>query len=367
MDQPVYSIATNFDDNLLPEYAELGMTEVYGAIGDLGGIGQGRPLPALRPAAADTMLRHISFARKLGLGFTLVLNPGCTGNREFSSDGLDRLRTLVDRAATAGATSVTVSNPVLAQIVREAFPEVRLKVSVLAQVDSLAGIEWWLHEGADVVVLAPRMNRDFAFLRRTPRSQVGHIELLANNLCLPHCPLDVYHSQVMAHGDVVPEGFQDPCLTVCNERLHANPHLTIASPWIRPEDVHVYEDVGIHRFKLTDRCKTSDWLLRVARSYASRRSPADLATILNAPESPTWGDDVMTPGGGHYHIRYDVLDGLIDHFVEGRCDGDCTTAGCEHCRGIARRAVTGDVGAHSLAAPSSRERRTCAAPAAGCE
>ena len=53
------------------------------------------------------------------------------------------------------------------------------------------------------------------------------------------------------------------------------------SRWIRPEDLHVYEALGVKEFKIIDRSRSTAWLLRATKAYASRRYDGNLLDILS--------------------------------------------------------------------------------------
>ena len=53
------------------------------------------------------------------------------------------------------------------------------------------------------------------------------------------------------------------------------------SRWIRPEDLHVYEAMGVKEFKIIDRSRSTAWLLRATKAYASRRYDGNLLDILS--------------------------------------------------------------------------------------
>ena len=53
------------------------------------------------------------------------------------------------------------------------------------------------------------------------------------------------------------------------------------SRWIRPEDLHVYESLGIEEFKIIDRSRSTAWLLRATKAYASRSYDGNLLDIVS--------------------------------------------------------------------------------------
>jgi len=73
----------------------------------------------------------------------------------------------------------------------------------------------------------------------------------------------------------------DSYLWQCTRRRLAHPELFLMSRWIRPEDLHVYEALGVEEFKIIDRSRSTAWLLRATKAYASRRYDGNLLDILS--------------------------------------------------------------------------------------
>jgi len=60
-----------------------------------------------------------------------------------------------------------------------------------------------------------------------------------------------------------------------------DPAKIISGIFVRPEDLEVFEEVGVHRFKVSGRNRSTDWLVRSARAYAARSYPGNLLDILS--------------------------------------------------------------------------------------
>lgn len=336
-----YSIATNFDDKLIPKISQLGMGEVYGSI-DATPTGTGRPTVALPNIDFDKAINHISLTHHHGLNFTLLLNAGCTGNIEFTDFGRKQLREYVQFAIENDVDSITISNPLIFLAIKKSELAIKIKVSVNAQADSLSQITWWMENGADVVTIPARRNRDFKYLKTIAKFGGNRFELLLNNVCLPFCPLDRYHSQQVAHDQSIPVGVPDPCLLLCNLEKLRRPYQWLSSPWIRPEDVKVYEKLGFCNFKLTDRCKSTNWLIQVAKSYSDGKSPKNLLSILNSPSPFGESKRIREVDGVEMptiNIDSKKLDNFLNYFREEQCNGDCPAGGCEYCKKFSRETL----------------------------
>ena len=100
-----------------------------------------------------------------------------------------------------------------------------------------------------------------------------------------------------------------------------DPAQLLKAPWIRPEDLELYEELGYDEFKLAGREMDSTWTLNVARAYAARRWDGDLNDLV-------LGFDHLDPFGRlPLRIPNRALDGFADYF---RKKHDCRL-GCRDC------------------------------------
>jgi hypothetical protein len=54
----------------------------------------------------------------------------------------------------------------------------------------------------------------------------------------------------------------------------------LRSPFIRPEDVGAYRDLGIDIIKLSDRTEATEFLLKTAQAYAAERFDGNLFSLI---------------------------------------------------------------------------------------
>ena len=50
--------------------------------------------------------------------------------------------------------------------------------------------------------------------------------------------------------------------------------------WIRPEDLHLYEELGYHNFKIVERNTPTQILLERVKAYAERRYDGNLLDLV---------------------------------------------------------------------------------------
>ena len=285
-----YSIATSWSDALLRGLVALNrahrrtcFSEIYGAH-RTSLTGHGRPAYRMPQVDPDLFERHVGAARQLGLRFNYVMNAPDFGGREKDPGWWREVSRFVGHLSDGGVSGVTITHPALLQFVKREFPDLRVNVSLIAGVDTVAAARKFEDLGVDVINLNPfTINRDFEALRAIRRAVRCELELYANIPCLDHCPRRVAHYQYSGRASQEkgnPEVQQDPFLMRCSHTFLSEPVEFLRSPFIRPEDVSAYHEVGIDILKLSDRTESTEFLLGTARAYAEGKYDGNLFDLI---------------------------------------------------------------------------------------
>jgi collagenase-like PrtC family protease len=334
-------LPTNWDPELIPRIEALKPTYLYGSLPSEATL---RSPLMLSTANEDDIERHIAQAAAHGMRLVYVMNATCLGNAEYSDQGrgnlLQRLQWLVD----IGAAAVVTANPFVMELVREHFPSLELHISVLASVNDARKAKYFEDQGAAVIHLDPQVNRDFRRLKAIRKSVNCCLSVVVNEGCLLSCPIRQYHSNMISHsGDSIRGRYYiDYCYYRCSLMKLDDAAEHLRSPWIRPEDLALYEDVGIDLFKVAGREKMeegpsshTDWIEMVGKAYRTRRCE-DIARLLVGIQPPyTLRGEEPEP----VKVRIDsaALDGFLRFFQDDHCSLDCGQ--CDYCGKWARRAV----------------------------
>ncbi len=396
-----FDIATNFDKDFTDEIAGYGDFKwVYGKLNhDI--VGGGRPSIRLPIISWEELEDYVAYCHERGIKFNYLLNALCLGGMELQKSFHEDVIELLKKLTEIKVDGVTVASPYLCEIIKEQFPHFYVSVSVYNKVQSIPPLKYWRDIGADEITLFHTANRDFNSLRRmlSYAKEIGLvIRLIANNSCLHECPFHANHAVTHAHGSKDDEQTRvfhiDYQVLNCNLFKIKNPYRIMASEWIRPEDIHYYEElceeIGYEdlTIKLTERGRTSEWLLRTAKAYHNRSYQGNLLDIINyvgkgdfygkLHDEKYW-DKVEQEGYNKemvknyresvfYKLPYvdnTKLDGFLKFFINNyQCDHkicddsdyDVETATkddvkgevCSYCRNWAKRAITID--------PQERER-----------
>jgi len=364
-----FSIATNWQEDLIPKIKREGVIELYGKLAN-DFVGGGRsPLLLPNPSKRDVRL-HIQEAHKNGLRFNYLLNALCLDNREFTISGQRKICKLLDWLTDLSVDTVTVSIPYLLQLIRKQYPHFKVCVSVLAGVNTPEKAKYWEDLGADSITL-PSIDvvRDFSILRAIRKRVNCELQLIANNGCLLNCPFSKYHGLIVSHASQSmhkKQGFEFYyCLINCRFLKLKEPINFLRSDWIRPEDIRYYEEVGIDRIKLTERTASTELISKVVNAYTDRYYYGNLADILPSLSqksiiSKSKRTIIINSLKYLFHplsvnifkllkliraispidvyIDNQELEGFLEHFLDKSCkEKSCQE--CGYCEGVAKRAI----------------------------
>jgi len=379
-----FSVACNFDEALLEGLAPYPVYEVYGKLtSDY--FGGGRPSFYLPDVDRAGLVRFVDRCHARGIGFNYLLNASAMGNTEFTREGQRQMEEMLDWLDGTGVDSVTVANVFFLRLVKRRHPRLRVRVSSHRFTDNARKVRFWVDNGADYIVVSEvNIHREFKVLEAM-RKAAGdtELQLIVNNWCRQDCAIAGNHAVTLsAASQANSRGFPlDYCSLVCNDLRLRHPVNYVRANWIRPEDLHFYEDLGYHNFKIVERNTPTRILLDRVKAYAERRYDGNLLDLVQNYAYPEdkFGDkakdaysyrrlikyfakpsqvnlvkfakvidfgrtaSVLYPlrGPNPVHIDNRALDGFMERFrTEGCQDRDCET--CRYCHAWADKAVRVD-------------------------
>ena len=318
--------------------------------------GGGRPSAALKPVEPDTATAYIQSARALGFSFNYLFNAACIDGLEFTKEWRDAFVKHLDWAVESGANEITVAIPYILEVAHKRHPSLKISVSSYARVHSVQRARHFEELGASEIILDPiTMARDFKAIKAIASSVKADCSLIANGMCLFQCPYAEYHAVLMSHssqkGHISGGKYDEYPFYHCTARKLSNAAELIRSGFIRPEDIGAYEAAGIRRFKLVDRTRPTQWILRSLNAYIARRYDGNLLDIINFPYffvSMMWkaaglsGEPVLPT------INNAALEGFLDAIKDIDCrDTDCDVCGL--CGRYADRAISSPPGVEKTA------------------
>ena len=350
------TVPTNWQDDLVKKISWPGVDAVYGKL-DSDFVGGGRPSCIFLKINKKKVKGHIQSIHDKGLKFYYLLNSSCLGNREWTKAGQREIRELLNWLEEINVDGVVVAIPYLGELIRKQSPRFEICVSSFAQVNSVNRAKFWEDLGASVITLPQvELTRDFKLLKLIRENVKCDLQLIVNDNCLQDCPLSFYHKNLVSHASQTSDKSElftiNYCSFVCRYKMLSNPANFIRATWIRPEDIQVYEEIGINKFKLIDRSMTSDALARIVEAYSSRSYRGNLYDLFSGPSKNMW---LNKPNYFHrfkyffhpfainifklikerkllkdieVYIDNKKLDGFIKHFF----NESCRYKSCDNCR-----------------------------------
>ncbi|MBF0298402.1 MAG: U32 family peptidase [Oligoflexia bacterium] len=278
----MFSIGHNFEQSLLEKIIGLGVYEFYAKL-DSDIIGGGRPSYLLKKINKKKLKVNVESAHNMGIQFNYLLNSSCMGNNEYEKSGQKQIRQLLNYLTEIKVDRVTVAIPYLALFICKHYPNFKIDVSTISSVDNLKKFEHWINLGADTITLDTSVNRDFELLKSLANKYPGKIKLIVNQGCDLFCSFRNYHYNTVSHHSQ--NSFKGIPISICSffcryQRL-LNPQNMIAAPWIRPEDLKSYQELGIDKFKIIQRHDKTEKIVATLKAYHSGSHKGNLAEIIN--------------------------------------------------------------------------------------
>jgi len=366
-----FDVATNFEDDLIERIAEFKTVKsVYGKLGaDI--VGGGRPTIVLPDISRKRIRQHIEICHKYGIEFNYLLNASCMDNRELVAGSHREIMGLVKQVKEDGVDSVTVGSPIMLTMVKEQFPELKVATSIFMNVNTISKIKHLEALGANEITLDHNFTRNFPLLNSAASISKKDLRLIANNVCLHECPYAIpSHANLLAHSSQSKhetKGFTlDVYTLLCGLEKLKDPAEFIMSDWIRPEDVKHYDLKNI-TLKITDRARTTDWLVKAVKAYSERKYNGNLFDIINYIGNNGYAQlhkGLIIKGAltgkakvsellklekatflPEVYVENQALDGFLEHFKQSPCEGKTCYTGtkdygnCRFCYDTAQKTV----------------------------
>ncbi|MCP4348981.1 MAG: hypothetical protein GY795_26165 [Desulfobacterales bacterium] len=354
-------VPTNWDDELLNFINRLNQenntySKVYEIFGGLpvSIFGGGRPGMTLPNVDLDIMQKHIALAKSFGLKFNYLLNSSCLNNLEYDKTFINKFLQLFEWIYNNEIDMVTISIPFLMEIIKYHYPSIKVNVSTICHVDSVNKLHLFeKHNDIDRITLSFFINRNFYALKKMRSHAESKMEILANDSCLLECHNRMYHYNLCSHGSqVMTENasggfFVDYPFINCVLARLKEPVQIIKSPWIRPEDSYIYEEMGIEYLKLSGRIKSTEWLKQCIFAYAKRNFEGNVYRVIDKQNLISSEFEYLTDENEHLIPPSIYVDnGKLNNFLETiiskkvNCYYDCDS--CNLCKTFARKAVSFD-------------------------
>lgn len=349
--KPYIAAAYNMDIGCIEKYKEYGVSEIWASVNFPSSLfGSGRIFfKDDSKMEYEELGKHFTQAKKAGIKTSFLFNPPCTGNNEFTDEGM---RAIVDIARFVNRYEVdfiTLCQPFLVTAFRKICPDTKIKISSHYNCNNIGKFEFLLDTmGSDIVIVSQFANKNFKLLREvTRRWHPDRLEVMCTFPCIANCPYRLWHSQFVAHGNVLPDEDHVPKeIYPCTFDIIHNMGIAMSAMFIRKEDMKFYQELGINRFKVGERKDSTKNNLATARYYLGMMEPNFVPPSLFR----------RFLGSIYEEIDLRAMDGFYEKFVDEECDGmkfNCSD--CPHCLEYAKKVFKYKKDINIKTIPSNKE------------
>ena len=281
-------IGSNFDYQLIDKIKEINdkyedsiIDEVYGSRRESSRL-TARPAFRLPDIDRKTFREYVRQLKNIGVSFNYTLNSNYIGSKEDIKRNERMILEYIKFLSDAGVDIITVTLPLMAEYVRLIDKKIGIEVSTIAHIDTVTQVAIWKEQyGISKVCGNLYKNREVAFLRNLARYCNNNsivLSVMVNEFCgngleersgatnciyRDHC-YELHSIGYDKEGSIYSDYPMGRCI---QSRTKAVDWLKMN--FIRPEDLKLYNMIGINHFKITGRTGNTDYILKVAEAYAS--------------------------------------------------------------------------------------------------
>lgn len=327
--------------------------EVYGSTAENDFL-TARSLYRLPTYDREHFEKYIMDIRDLGLQFNYTMNASYIGTLKEIYEKEKLIKNYIKYLVDIGVSTITVTLPIIAELIREVDDKIGIEVSTIAHLDSVAQIQMWYEKYAITKVCNNVMkNREIAFLKNAAlfcKKKDIVLTLIANEFCSngtnnvidcaggciyrDHCyslQSEGYTKEDMYKMNGYP-------MSICNEsRKH--PVVWLKSNFIRPEDMSLYNKVGINHFKITGRTASFSYMKKVVSAYAEQKWDGNLIELWHNV-SYLSGDEKTEGKNDNIYISSKLLDGFLEYWFQNEnhiCSQELCGETCGYCNDYYKR------------------------------
>lgn len=336
-----FSIPSDFRKGTIDRYKELNerydssaIVETYGQATVGAMPGSGRNSRIIPTVTLDTVADYVDYSASRGVDFNYTLNASCMGNVEFSEAGMSRINRFLGRLWNIGIRNLTITLPQLMAIVRDSGYGFTIKASTICQIDSVRKAEFYKSQGVERIVIDEDITRDFRRIGLIREAFGDGVEMIVNSICMKDCPYKMFHYNHESHFSFGMQDVQKFFTQRCSVQESSDFSAIMHVNWVRPEDLPLYESIGVHRFKIQGRHSVLHGdPVAAAEAYMRSSYSGNLYDLLHL-FNPRRKSDPYYP-----NLSNDRLAGFLSPFLNdpSHCSGNC--ANCGYCDAFASRAM----------------------------
>lgn len=334
-----FCMPSDFKNETIDKYYEINnkyeyskIIETFGQLAPDTVFGSCRSPRGLPEVDMHKLEDYVRYCSEKDIEFNYVINATCMSNEELTKPGYKKVKDFFKMLEGIGVGWVTISLPSLMEIAKYIAPNLKIKASTVCQINSPLKAKFYEELAIKRIVLDEDIYRKFNTLRSIRKVYSGDIEIIINSFCVNDCPFKMFHYNSFSHSHIN----RDEC-TYFNSRcnyMHIGAEKYMKLNWIRPEDIHYYNDIGINYFKLQGRTNVhSGDPAKAVTHYIEENFDGDLISLLELFSS----SKPFTIAG--CKINNSKLDGFFDKFVDDPCFCTKMCSECGYCKSFAEKSI----------------------------
>lgn len=350
-----FKVGCNFDLALIDKCKELNekykdkgrIVEFFGSDYDHQEL-TARPGFRLQKITKEYFEEYIKKSLEAGIVFNYVMNsPFPYLTKEELINHKEEIQEYVKWLESIGVYRITIANPLMALIIRE-VSDIELEVSTILNIETVTQLKYY-HDTFKInkFCCSVNKNRDFKFLKNAAK-YCNENGLILENLCNEFCYVSgndhsatacpYRQSCYMCHaGNRTKEQallYNNYPMQYCMSSRNSVEEGWLKSRWIRPEDLHYYNDIGIDYFKVSGRTGTTEYISTVIEAYMAQKFEGNLIALWKPLES-IFSEKKESEHKLVDYIPNDKLDGFLKHWVDNptfECANEICGQTCKYCK-----------------------------------
>lgn len=350
------SIPMTFEDSYIDSIIELNNTrtgdvsikEVYGARReDI--IGNLRPSFTLKYVSDEKLEEYIARLHQNGIEFNYVINSTVSDGREYTEEGRKSIVNFVKNLLELGVDSFTITSSYYMILLKNHFPNIKINASICNEIDNVQKARQFELAGANVLVLNRDVNRNFKMLKAIKDNTSAELKVLCTTPCVFRCQDVHYHAnlsstlsnELQRYMPIDEKNSISHTSVNCLMKKLVHLEENIKSPWIRPEDMKYYEEIGISLFKIDGRDRSAEYNIEIVKAYLNQAFDGNLLYLMKTgyPKDLTSIRENNCTDYLRLGIDNRDLDRFLEPFVKGTitCDNGCEK--CQYCKRISEKII----------------------------
>lgn len=358
-----YKVGCNFDLELINKVSELNkkykdkaqVVEFFGSDAKHEEL-TARPGWRLPNISMEYFENYIKKAKENGILFNYTMNSiQPYGSKNELLAHKKEVQDFVKWLEKIGVYRITIANPMMALIIRE-VSDIELEMSCIGHVDTVTQLRFYHEElGINKFCVSILKNRNKKWLKNAAKYADENkiiLELLANEFCsvagignnkspyATHCVFrdSCYLCHAMNRTKEDSMSYNNYPMNYCMSARNSTPEAWLRTRWIRPEDLHYYNDININYFKVSGRTGSTEYLSRIIEAYMSESFDANLLELWKPLETIYNGEQESS----HKHsvnIPNKKLNGFLDKWFVGEgweCADELCGTTCTYCEEFAK-------------------------------